>query len=133
MKKQLVIVLLLCLISFGLKAQTMQNFIVSPTSVPFNGTVHVDYDFLNSSSANITGTIDSHLKVNGLDLGIVNNYLLAGPLLPGQSTHIAFDITAGNGNNFDILSDNIIIIWPTGGFTDNGSDGQASVYVTNPN
>ncbi|MGN6568701.1 MAG: hypothetical protein ACTHJ0_12140 [Flavipsychrobacter sp.] len=52
--------------------------------------------------------------------------------MPGQSVHVAFDITASSGNNFNILSDNIVIIWPTGGFTESNSS-QADVYVTNPN
>ncbi|MGN6568697.1 MAG: hypothetical protein ACTHJ0_12120, partial [Flavipsychrobacter sp.] len=119
-------------LSVGLKAQTVTNFIANPSSVPLNGIVHIDYDFQNTGSTNIAGNIDSHMKVNGLDLGIVNTYPLTAPLLPGQSVHIAFDITASNGNNFDILSDNVVIIWPSGGFTE-GNSGQADVYVTNPN
>jgi len=131
MKKYLFALLLLCL-SVGLRAQSVTNFIASPSSVPLNGTVHIDYDFQNTGSTNITGNIDSHMKVNGLDLGIVNTYPLMAPLLPGQIAHIAFNITASSGNNFDILSDNIIIIWPTEGITE-GNSSQADVYVTNPN
>ncbi|MGN6568698.1 MAG: hypothetical protein ACTHJ0_12125 [Flavipsychrobacter sp.] len=132
MKKYLFALFMLCL-SFGLRAQTVTNFIASPSSVPLNGTVHIDYDFQNTSSTNITGNIDTHVSVNSLDLGVINTYVLTSPLLPTQSVHISFDVPADAAHNFNAQSDNIIIIWPTGTFAYNGTSDPATVYVSNPN
>jgi len=131
MKKYLFILLALCF-SAGSHAQTMMNFTASPSTLPLNSTLHIDYDFLNSGSTSISGNIDSHMQVNGLNLGIVNTYTLTAPLLPGQLVHIAFNISASNANNFIIQPANIVIVWPTGTFTEANSE-QASVDVTAPN
>ncbi|MGN6568702.1 MAG: hypothetical protein ACTHJ0_12145 [Flavipsychrobacter sp.] len=131
MKKYLFVLFMLCL-SVGVRAQAVSNFTASPSSVPLNGIVHIDYDFQNTGSTNITGNIDSHMKVNSLDLGIVNTYPLTAPLLPGQLVHIAFNMSAGSGNNFNVGPANIVVAWPTGTFTEANSE-QVSLNVTAPN
>jgi len=132
MKRYLFALLMLCL-SLGARAQTVQNYTVGPTSVPLNGTVHIDYDFLNSGTTNINGNIDTHVSVNSLDLGVMNTYVLSSPLLPTQSVHISFDVPADAAHHFNAQSDNIIVIWPTGTFAYNGTSEPATVYVSNPN
>jgi len=113
MKKYLFAILILC-ICLGLRAQTMQNFIASPSTLPLNTNLHIEYDLFNTSSANITGNVDNHVKVNGIDLGVLNTFNLANAILPNQSAHISFDIIASLANNFSTSSSNIIVIWPTG-------------------
>ena len=128
MKQYLFLFLAACLFSIGAHAQTLNNLVISPSPVPMNGVLHVDYDLFNNTTSPLNGPVNSHVKVNGLDLGVMNVHSLSGALLPGQFVHISFPLVANAPNNFS-PGGVIIIVWPSGSAWIGNSEGEA-VNVT---
>jgi hypothetical protein len=127
MRKSLLLALAIAGLVICAKAQSAQNLILYPSPVTMNSILNVQYDLYNNTPAPITGVVHTSAKINGVYKGVINNYMLTAPVLPGQTTQINFSIPV-TYTDFNPIGNNIVIIWPSESINEDGS-ATATVYV----
>ena len=132
MKKILLSAFAIVCTAVCVKAQVVQNLVLYPSPVMMNSVLNVQYDLYNNTSNPISGVIPTSAKINGVFKGVVNNYSLPAPILPGQSAQIHFGMPV-NPTDFHPFLNGIVIIQSETDVIHDGNSETATIYVTPQN